>query len=238
MAKIYNAFGIYRITNTTNGKSYIGKTGVNFGDRWDCHRAQLNGGYHDNPHLQRAWNKYGADSFEFAVIEVVDDANKLNDLERKYIKQYRELGLSYNIHDGGDGGLFLGKHLSEEAKRKIGEKNRVNMTGRKASAETRKKMSESHKKRFASMTDAERAAWGKRVSQTASGYKWSQESRDNFSKLQQTHPNGASLSLEDVHEIRRLYEQDHMSFTDISKKLGIKRSNVYNIATYRRWANA
>ena len=41
---IYKSFGIYRITNIQNGKSYIGKTGMNFGDRWDCHRAQINGG--------------------------------------------------------------------------------------------------------------------------------------------------------------------------------------------------
>ena len=35
--------------------------------------------------------------------------------------------------------------LSEEAKRKIGEKNKINMLGKKLSDETKKKMSESHK---------------------------------------------------------------------------------------------
>ena len=53
----YDQIGIYRITNLVNGNTYVGKTGMNFGDRWDCHKAQLNGGYHDNPHLQKAWNK-------------------------------------------------------------------------------------------------------------------------------------------------------------------------------------
>lgn len=235
---IYKSFGIYRITNVKNGKSYIGKTGMNFGDRWDCHRAQLNGGYHCNPHLQNAWNKYGQDSFEFCVVEVVDDATLLDELERKYIAQYREAGECYNILDGGDGGFLLGTHLSEDAKRRIGEKNRVNMTGRKASEETKAKMSDSHKERYKSWTDEDRAAFGKKMSECASGYKWSEEAKANFARLQQTHPNGATLTVDTVHEIRRLHEQENKTFTEISQILGVPRHNVYNIATYRRWANA
>ena len=235
---IYKSFGIYRITNTINGNTYIGKTGMNFGDRWDCHRAQLNGGYHDNQHLQNAWNKYGQDNFEFSVVEEVDDASLLNDLERKYIAQYRESGLCYNILDGGDGGFLLGIHLSDETKRKIGDKNRANMTGRKLSAETRAKMSESQKKRYASWTEEDRIAHGKRSSECSSGYKWSDEARANFAKRQRTSPNGATLTIEIVHEIRRLYEQEKKTVTEISKLLSVPRQNVYNIATYRRWANA
>lgn len=238
MSDTYKTFGIYRITNTLNGKTYIGKTGVNFGDRWDCHRAQLNGGYHDNYHLQSAWNKYGKDAFEFAIVEETDDASLLNDLERKYIKLYREIGLCYNILDGGDGGFLLGQHLTDEAKRKIGEKNKVNMTGRKMSIETRQKMSESQRKRYDSWTDEDRANWGRLSSECASGYKWGAESRERFSNRQQTSPNAAKLTIDDVHEIRHLHEDCKKSYTEISEMLNIPRSNVYNIATYRRWTNA
>lgn len=234
----YKQFGIYRITNLVNGKTYIGKTGVSFGDRWDCHKAQLNGGYHDNPHLQKAWNKYGSKSFEFAVVEATDDVSVLDDLERKYIKEYRSIGECYNILDGGDGGFLLGSHLSEDARRKIGEKNRINMTGRKASEETKRKMSSSQKRRYANWTDEDRAAHGKMMSECASGYHWSQESKDKFSKMQQIKPNGATLTIDDVHEIRRLYEQEHKSYQEISEIMGIRKQNVYMIATYRRWANA
>lgn len=210
---------------------------MNFGDRWDCHKAQLNGGYHDNPHLQRAWNKYGADSFEFAIVEEVSDVSLLNCLEKEYIRQYRDKDKCYNIHDGGDGGFLLGKNLSEEAKRRIGEKNRINMTGKRASEETRNKMSQSQKKRYKTWTEEDRANFGKLMSKCASGYKWSQESRDSFSKLQQAKPNAAKLSIDDVHAIRRLHEEEDKSYTEISKILNIPRQNVYNIATYRRWAN-
>ena len=238
MNSIYSTFGIYRITNTVNGKSYIGKTGMNFGDRWDCHRAQLNGGHHDNPHLQRAWNKYGKEAFEFCVVEVVTDVAMLNELEIKYIKQYREAGKCYNILDGGDGGFLLGSHLSEETKRKIGEKNRANMLGRKLSEETRQKMSASQKKRYDNLSDEERAEHGRISSEKASGYKWSSEAKENFSRTQQTKPNGATLTVDDVHTIRYLYEDEHRSFAEISQMLNIPKHNVYMIATYRRWANA
>ena len=49
---IYKEYGIYGIKNIINDKIYIGKTINNFGDRWDCHRGQLRGGYHNNPKLQ------------------------------------------------------------------------------------------------------------------------------------------------------------------------------------------
>ena len=73
MKDIYKQFGIYRITNILDGMSYIGKTGMNFGDRWDSHRSLLNSGSHFNKQLQNAWAEFGEDSFEFQIIESVDD---------------------------------------------------------------------------------------------------------------------------------------------------------------------
>ena len=235
---MYKEFGIYRITNIINGKTYVGKTGVSFGDRWDCHKAKLKSNSHDNKHLQRAWNKYGCDNFEFSILEIVSERNALDALERKYIQQYRNINKCYNILDGGDGGFVLGSHLSDEAKRSIAEKNRQNMTGKKLSPETRKKMSLAHKKRYAAWTVEERLEHGRKTSKYASGYHWSKESKEAFSKLQQTRPNGATLNLNTVYEIRRLYEQDGKTVSEISDELNIPRHNVYMIATYRRWKNA
>lgn len=237
MNDIYKTFGIYRITNLINGKTYIGKTGANFGDRWDCHRAQLRGGYHDNPHLQRAWNKYGENNFEFCIVECVTDVSALDDLEKKYIIQYRERNLCYNILDGGDGGFRLGSHLSEDAKRRIAEKNRVNMTGRKASDRTKAKMSNSQLERYSKWTEEDRIRHGKMVSAYASGYTWSNDSKARFSKLQSEHPNGAKYDINTVHNIRRLHEIENKSYREISELLNIPRHTVYLIATYRRWSN-
>lgn len=63
--------GIYRITCITTGKHYIGSATV-LRARWASHRHMLNHGKHGNKHLQNSFNKYGKDSFEYAVIELCD----------------------------------------------------------------------------------------------------------------------------------------------------------------------
>lgn len=60
--------GIYKITNTANGKIYVGSS-VNIMDRWNRHKSQLRNNIHKNGRLQNAWNKYGADCFYISVIE-------------------------------------------------------------------------------------------------------------------------------------------------------------------------
>lgn len=59
--------GVYEIVNKVNGKRYVGSS-VNIEQRWASHRSQLINGKHHSPHLQRAWNKYGIDSFDWLVI--------------------------------------------------------------------------------------------------------------------------------------------------------------------------
>jgi group I intron endonuclease len=62
------ASGVYKITNKINGHCYIGSA-VNIKNRWKGHRSDLSKNKHHSNHLQNAWNKYGADAFEFSVIE-------------------------------------------------------------------------------------------------------------------------------------------------------------------------
>lgn len=212
---IYSRIGIYGIKNLINGKIYIGKTGMNFGDRWDSHRSLLNSGKHDNPHLQRAWDQYGQNNFEFIVIENcnVDD---LSDREKYYIKLYKDMGLAYNIHDGGDEGYNLGKHLSDETKRKIGEKNRINGLGRKASDGTKLKMSESH-----------------------TGMKYtpmSEEGKKNIQQAQQKYfeQNPKKLNIDDVIEIRRLHK-DGLKYSEIAREYSVTCQCISDICNYKRW---
>lgn len=236
MKDIYKKIGIYRIVNTVNGKGYVGKTGMNFGDRWDSHRSLLNSGKHDNPLLQRAWDKYGAESFSFEILEVVDDAKLLNSLEIKYISKYREIGLSYNLHDGGDGGYNLGKHLSAETKKKIGEKNRINMLGKKLSQETKDKMSASQKARYFNWTNEERVKHGLVSSEKASGYKWSNESREAFSKKQREQPNSAKFTPDDIRSIRKK-KADGAKLAELSEEYHTSPSYISSIVHRRRWAD-
>ncbi len=214
--KIYSKIGIYGIKNLINNKIYVGKTGMNFGDRWDSHKALLKSGKHDNPHLQNAWNKYGAENFEFFIIEECS-LEQLNEREMYWIEYYRELDLSYNIHDGGDGGINLGKHLSAETKKKIGEKNKVNMTGRKASDETRKKMSESHKGILAGRKQTDEA---KEIN-SLSHQKYAEE-----------HPK--KLTVEDVIAIRAAHNNGE-SCASIARRYNVSPQCINDICNYKRW---
>jgi len=77
--------GIYQIRCTQNGKIYVGSA-VNLQWRWHSHRRDLSNGVHVNPHLQSAWNLYGKTSFEFSVLEYVQD-DKLLTTEQLWINK-------------------------------------------------------------------------------------------------------------------------------------------------------
>ena len=62
--------GIYAITCNVNGKFYIGSA-VDFAHRERNHRHELERGKHHCRHLQSAWKKYGAESFEWSILELV-----------------------------------------------------------------------------------------------------------------------------------------------------------------------
>ena len=125
-------------------------------------------------------------------------------LLKKYRIEYRENTVCYNESDGGDGGGNLGKHLSDETKRKIGDKNRINMTGKKLSEETKLKMSESHKKRIANMSDDE---YNKKLQQiyNIKHPKKTEEQKE----IMKNNKNSAKLSWDIVNMIRNLYEKEN-----------------------------
>ena len=57
------------IENHVNGNRYIGSASRCLYQRFHQHKSNLSKNKHCNKHLQNAWNKYGADSFEFWVME-------------------------------------------------------------------------------------------------------------------------------------------------------------------------
>ena len=63
--------GIYKITNTQNGRLYVGSAKL-FKVRANEHRRSLENGKHSNKFLQADFDKCGTESFVFEVLEVVD----------------------------------------------------------------------------------------------------------------------------------------------------------------------
>lgn len=90
---------IYKITNTINEKSYIGKTTKSIESRFKQHMHNSKNG---NTYLYKAIRKYGKDKFKIELIETVEnDNNLLNDREIHWIKI---LNPEYNMTKGGEGG--------------------------------------------------------------------------------------------------------------------------------------
>jgi hypothetical protein len=69
------AAGIFQITNTQNGKVWIGK-GMNVQGILNSQQAQLQFGSHRNPDLQQDYNRDGAEKFDFKVLDQLEMSNK------------------------------------------------------------------------------------------------------------------------------------------------------------------
>ncbi len=135
-----NEIGIYKISNLVSGRVYVGQTKERFQRRYWLHQWELRNGCHDNKYLQNAWNKYGEDNFTFEVIEILP-REEIDERERYWIAYYRENGGCYCIQDGGQP-TNIGRYVSPEARKRVGEMNRQRMLGSKLSEKTKQKMSE------------------------------------------------------------------------------------------------
>ena len=105
---------IYKITNTINGKSYIGHTIQNVKERFYQHCATKCSKAVSNMAIHRAIKKYGKSNFTVEVIEEIDSAN-LNDRERYWIKYYNSYNNGYNSTKGGQDGCKPFKDLDVES---------------------------------------------------------------------------------------------------------------------------
>lgn len=92
--------GIYKITNTKNGKVYIGQS-VDLTSRINNHKRDLRRNKHVNSLLQKDYNKFGEDAFTFEPIYRCRSIY-LDQAEKFYIDKYNATDrlLGYNIAPG------------------------------------------------------------------------------------------------------------------------------------------
>lgn len=155
--------GIYMIQNLVNGKMYIGQA-VDIEDRWGRHKRELRGNYHINKHLQRSWNRYREENFEFSILLECEES-QLNTFEEYCIFELMtyDRRVGYNKTYGGGGVKATeetkrkmseaqkGKHFSEEHKRKLSEALKGEKSpnyGKHPTEETRRKQSEALKGKY------------------------------------------------------------------------------------------
>lgn len=86
--------GIYKITNITTLKYYIGSS-INLKQRFYTHISKLIKKKHNNPHLQASFNKYGEKDFKFEILlECPPEKEYLLSFEQYYINTLKP---EYNI---------------------------------------------------------------------------------------------------------------------------------------------
>jgi group I intron endonuclease len=137
---------IYCITNTVNGKKYIGQTVQSVRARWSAHQ---NSDY--CAALYRAIQKHGAEAFNVVEVASADSKEQLNELEVQFIRELKttDRALGYNLREGGS----FGKHTAESKQKmsekvaaayrrdpSIREKRRMQMLGSTQTEHARKKL--------------------------------------------------------------------------------------------------
>jgi group I intron endonuclease len=182
--------GVYAITNTVNGKRYVGSA-VNMRCRWASHRRELRANKHGNKYLQNAWNKYGEAAFDFTIVELVLPAFLL-DIEQKHL-------------DANRGGYNLARYAAAPGKGRVrGVEERARLSaahkGRSKSLEARAKM------RAAKLGRRLTPEWKAKIGAAGKGRRVTEETRARMSNAQK----GKYVSPE-TREKLRVAKQKHPS---------------------------
>lgn len=88
---------VYGFKCSVSSKYYVGSSG-RFRVRKAEHVRHLNQKKHHSSKLQNAWNKYGGDSFQFEVLETVENLNDLKDREQFWIDSLDSYFNGYNSY--------------------------------------------------------------------------------------------------------------------------------------------
>jgi group I intron endonuclease len=88
---------VYLITNTIDGKRYIGQTTTSLEERWRVHKIAKNCRY-----LHAAIEKHGEENFTIEAICEPPTIELMNEFEAEYIRRYNTLAPNgYNLTEGG-----------------------------------------------------------------------------------------------------------------------------------------
>lgn len=162
-----NIYSIYKITNLTNSKVYVGWTSRDPQLRFEEHQKTRKPKYQDRSAISYAIEKYGVDSFVFEVVYQSLDYDHSRQMEVVFVQEYNCLveHWGYNRDLGGTGHKRTQSTI---------EKHREKIKGKKQSAE--------HvAKRSAAVTGSKNGCYG-RVGEKhpRHGKKWSEEERQKI----------------------------------------------------------
>jgi len=208
---------IYRITNTVNGKVYIGQTN-NPPLRWSQHKSNAK---YDRGHqvITRAITKYGANVFEFEVIATCRTQDDVDFVEEQVIQEYdsRNPEKGYNVDVGGNTSPRTPEIVAKisAALKEHYQYNEHFLKGKILPEEWKENMSKAAMGKPGTNTgktfDDE---WKNKISKSHAGKE--QKSRRRFSE-------------EIEKEICRLYTMDKLSTYSLGKKFEVQRTTIADI---------
>ena len=132
---------VYLLTNTTNGKPYVGATTTTWKRRWKMHRTCARMG--DKRPLYEAMRADGPAAFSMEVLAHTNTQKQLDEMEIVWIfLMDSKVPNGYNMTEGGKG--HLGHHPSEETRKRLCAAQH----NHPVSNATRRKISRAAKRRY------------------------------------------------------------------------------------------
>jgi len=141
--------GVYRIVNRATGVCYVGQS-QNVHKRLKEHMRLLRNNKHDNIYLQRAFNRYGSESFSPEIEVYCDEVDDLDAVEEAFLSgdAHFDTPCIYNFASFAKAPM-RGKTHSAEVRKRISEGRRKTAFDF-SSATYKKTLSEAQRKRFLS----------------------------------------------------------------------------------------
>lgn len=234
--------GVYCWYNKINGKRYVGSTALGFNKRRSYHLSFLRRNKSGHIYLQRAWNKYGEENFEWQIL-IRCPPERCIQWEQFYINKFKAADKNYGYNLSPTAGSTLGIKCSDEAKRKISEAQK----GRTISEETKRKISEAQKGKTISDEHKRKISEARKGITFSDEHKrkisdtfkkrWSDEQirRKNITKRRSV----SKLTEDDIKIIRLIYiprSKDYGAIV-LARKYKVSRNSIQRIINYDTWNN-
>jgi group I intron endonuclease len=215
---------IYLVINLKSNSIYVGKTIKSLDIRKKQHELKAR----NNPKtpFHKALISYGYENFIwYELINISNTNDNLNELEKFYIKEFKDDGYNlYNLTDGGDGGdvknYNINKRKQTMSNWTIEQKNEYRqklskiakekkfgswMKGRKQSNEVRKKQSETMKRLL------ENPLFRQKISHKGEKKKpFSKEHREKLSLLHKGKPKSAEHKKKISESLKNRGKNEHL----------------------------
>ena len=203
---------IYKIVNKITKEFYVGST-LYPNKRKKQHFNDLKHEKHHSIYLQRAYNKYGIENFEFIIVKKVNIETEidLRNLEERYIKFCWNSGKLYNVSKVGCGG--------------------DNLTYHPMLTEIREKQKKSIKQRWDSKTDKEKEEYSKKMKGRGNpnfGNKWTEEQKQKASNYWKNYYLTHDSNLKGKTFIERFGEEKAKEIKEKISKSSPQRSKEKN----------